>query len=812
MRIFIKVDGILNDLSLKNIDDLFDPEYHKNIEPNQNMIRTCELLKEDHHDVYIMTTKYENKEINNAKKEWFAEHISFLDESNILNYNSVQNKINEHSFNENDVLIDDHLPSLQSFQEKGGKTILVTKDYDAWPHTIQPQGLPGRNQIMIEHLDEKQSQPKDEKILLNEPQAYQNILNKDIRGKTILIQFLNKNLDMNDDIQQRLTSSYPTINNTMSRWQHFTKINLGDVNTSKLKDDLYIISSVSLDKNGQIDNEALKTSLSKIAPHLFKDAKVYVPFHEEKMTSEIKQTLNSIVLKNAENIFSFDHQHTDLQDEFEKIDLSIYNEKQQEQIIQAHKQGLDYKKMLDPNLDSYKMMYIKIGMANKIDMTPYAQDFDSYQMKEILNCLRHKIPVDHFKPEMTTKEMRDYYYLESDYSQDEIDKLKAKADETYKAKKTALYTKEELDEIKSYPILSYAEEIGYTLKQVGRGQYSLVEHDSVSISPQLNLFYRFSNANKGISGHKGSIIDFVMEFQDMDKTEAILYLKDYLKINYQNHSISYQKYKDMIDLDYQPEPVDKITLPEQNMFNDKPNNYKIIQYLTVKRELNESLVKDWINKGYLYQDDHANCVFVNRDENGEPIFANRRGTSDTKTFKQDLPGCNYNHCFYIDNKSDTMIVTEGIIDGMSLLSLRQDYNTHNLLSLSGTSKAHAVFYQLEQHPEIKNVILGLDNDEAGISATKFISDKLKQERPDIDITDMTPIRSKDWNEYIVNLRSDYRNLIKGTKLEKIIQFRDGKFYQKDKRVSVRAVQNALEKINAQQPSFSEERTNDEKIR
>ena len=82
-----------------------------------------------------------------------------------------------------------------------------------------------------------------------------------------------------------------------------------------------------------------------------------------------------------------------------------------------------------------------------------------------------------------------------------------------------------------------------------------------------------------------------MEFQDMDKTEAILYLKDYLKINYQNHSISYQKYKDMIDLDYQPEPVDKITLPEQNMFNDKPNNYKIIQYLTVKRELNESLVK-----------------------------------------------------------------------------------------------------------------------------------------------------------------------------------------------------------------------------
>lgn len=59
---------------------------------------------------------------------------------------------------------------------------------------------------------------------------------------------------------------------------------------------------------------------------------------------------------------------------------------------------------------------------------------------------------------------------------------------------------------------------------VGR-YFTLKEHDSVRIDPDKNRFVQNS------TGVKGSIIDFVMQFENTDKTTAIRRLLDYSGIH-----------------------------------------------------------------------------------------------------------------------------------------------------------------------------------------------------------------------------------------------------------------------------------------
>ena len=73
-----------------------------------------------------------------------------------------------------------------------------------------------------------------------------------------------------------------------------------------------------------------------------------------------------------------------------------------------------------------------------------------------------------------------------------------------------------------------------------------------------------------------------------------------------------------------PAPSQDFRLPGKN-----EDNEKIMKYLTEKREIEKTLVEDWIDRGDIYEEKkHHNVIFVGRDADGIPRYAHCRGTDN----------------------------------------------------------------------------------------------------------------------------------------------------------------------------------------
>lgn len=329
----------------------------------------------------------------------------------------------------------------------------------------------------------------------------------------------------------------------------------------------------------------------------------------------------------------------------------------------------------------------------------------------------------------------------------------------------------DFDMINSIPLCELAEHLGYTLVRSGR-HMSLSDHDSVKIYLKRNYFYRFSTIDhERLEKGKRSIvvqggpIDFMMHFgnneEGMSKGEAIKELQRYLGVN---PEATVERYKDYFK-SLPDEPVaGDIELPKADL-----HNKNIYAYLLEKRMLNKSIVDYFVEHDLLYQDEKKNCVWVTRDEEGNPNFASLRSTG-SKKFAIDLLGCDYNECFFIKGReNDTMIVTEAIIDMMSVMSKidngKKDFRDVNWLSLNGTNKIMAVFKQLEKHPEIKNLFIAFDNDTKGREAVEAVKGHLESIGWDGKCVRWIPPIGKDWNQeyqYEQTMRRIKRNVMEDT--------------------------------------------------
>ena len=122
-----------------------------------------------------------------------------------------------------------------------------------------------------------------------------------------------------------------------------------------------------------------------------------------------------------------------------------------------------------------------------------------------------------------------------------------------------------------------------------------------------------------------------------------------------------------------------------------------------------------------------------------------RGTNTYKRFLGDLPGCNYQKGFFINGKGSELIVTESVIDAMSIMSILKekglDYKNYSFLSLSGVDKNNALKFHLDHNKKFQSVLLALDNDSAGKKISKLIIKEFA-DRKDLCITEHYP-SSKD---------------------------------------------------------------------
>ena len=145
------------------------------------------------------------------------------------------------------------------------------------------------------------------------------------------------------------------------------------------------------------------------------------------------------------------------------------------------------------------------------------------------------------------------------------------------------------------------------------------------------------------------------------------------------------------------------------------------------RGIHPDIISHCIGAGVLYESQSRhNCVFVGKDPTGTARFATLRGTYGD--FKMDVEGSDkrYNFCVPAADKScPCLAVTESPVDALSLATILHlqgnDWTHCNYLSLGGTAP-RALLQYLQDHPQITHISLCLDNDKAGLSAMRRITD------------------------------------------------------------------------------------------
>lgn len=300
--------------------------------------------------------------------------------------------------------------------------------------------------------------------------------------------------------------------------------------------------------------------------------------------------------------------------------------------------------------------------------------------------------------------------------------------------------------VSEYDLVCLAEDLGLTPIRVGRKYFTLLEHDSVRINTFSNTFKRYSN------GVWGDALSFVMEFgqERSNKFKSVNYSLYWLekKMNIEN---TFDKNKTVLP---EKEKV-PLTLPERD------NNCKrVFAYLIKTRMIDPEIVKVFVHRNILYQSKQGkNCVFVGYHDN-KAVYASERGTMPGKRYMREMEGNDYNYGVNFDNENaDTLIVTESVIDMMSLMTLKMKLNfhlKHSFLALGGVEKTECIFTYLKDQKNIKDVLICLDNDEAGKKATRRIIERLKKEYKHIKYL---PVYSeeKDWNETLIKKTKELDN-------------------------------------------------------
>ena len=291
------------------------------------------------------------------------------------------------------------------------------------------------------------------------------------------------------------------------------------------------------------------------------------------------------------------------------------------------------------------------------------------------------------------------------------------------------YTEEQIARANQTDLVSFLNAQGEQLVKSGR-EYRWKKHDSVTISG--NRWYRHSQSKGGYP------VDFVMEFYYATFPEAV-------KMLIGEEGEGRQKSC--------PAPSKDFRLPEKN-----EDNEKIMKYLTKKREIEKTLVEDWIDRGDIYEEKkHHNVIFVGRDADGIPRYAHCRGTGEIK-YRGDVTGSDKSYGFSYRGTDNQLFVFEAAIDLLSFIQLfPKDWKKRSYLSLGGVSSV-ALMTFLSERPQITSVFLCLDNDQAGNEACEKLAGEISE---GYSVIRLKPYK-KDWNEILCDKNADRKKAIAET--------------------------------------------------
>ncbi|MCL1792805.1 MAG: DUF3991 and toprim domain-containing protein [Oscillospiraceae bacterium] len=245
---------------------------------------------------------------------------------------------------------------------------------------------------------------------------------------------------------------------------------------------------------------------------------------------------------------------------------------------------------------------------------------------------------------------------------------------------------------------------GYTFAHRG-GEYRCKQHPSLAVKADRLSWYWHS---KGIGGY--GVIDYLVKVEDMAFRQAVEVVTGATP-----QTAPTQQAAEL--------PPKTLILPEKAGIM-----LRLYDYLCMKRGIDGDVVNTLIQEEKLYEDRRGNVVFVGHDEPGTARFASLRGTHGD--YRGDCSGSDKRYGFQaVFAPCERVYVFESPIDLMSDATLTnaatgdtEAWKQDSRLSLSGTSDTALQFF-LNQHREVKEIVLCLDNDQAGHEAAAHMARK-----------------------------------------------------------------------------------------
>lgn len=271
-------------------------------------------------------------------------------------------------------------------------------------------------------------------------------------------------------------------------------------------------------------------------------------------------------------------------------------------------------------------------------------------------------------------------------------------------------------------------------------EYCTRTHDSLIITPANGFFHWFS---RNVGGNNA--IDYLTKVEGMDFVSAVRLLNEMAPV-----TVSFQTAKAAPVKPHEPR---LFTLPTPD------RNAEAVAAYLMHRGISPKVLRYCVGSGILYQTtrgNYRNCVFVGKDEGGVPRSAFQRGCQGT--YRGDVTGSQKKYGFLMQAENpdcDTVELYEAPIDAMSGATLRQytdigKWRSVHYLALGGLNYL-PIDYFLQQHPQVKNVVLCFDRDEPGLRFADTVARRLAERG--FNVEKRLPAVGKDYNESLIWYKS-----------------------------------------------------------
>ena len=304
------------------------------------------------------------------------------------------------------------------------------------------------------------------------------------------------------------------------------------------------------------------------------------------------------------------------------------------------------------------------------------------------------------------------------------------------------FTAQQLNDAKYADLAAFLESRGEQLRRSG----SELEWADHHITIRGHTWFDHYD-NKG-----GKAIDFVRKYFDASFQDAVQMLLGSGVRNAPGEHFSQARLSGSSIVAAPVEPRQRererpqLQLPPKN-----ENMRRVYAYLLKQRCIDRAVLDHFAHEHLIFESaDYHNAVFVGTDEQGIARHAHKRSTASQGSWRANQTGSQAAYAFHHIGISGVIYAFEAPIDMLSFISLYQkDWRQHSYVALCGVC-SDAIKHQLAAHENLREVVLCLDNDDAGHEAAERISQSLTHQGYSVSV--LQP-QLKDWSQDLENIHS-----------------------------------------------------------